>query len=308
MWVSGRVSLLQEPTDTSKQPIRTRQLGHLTGYQPIRDQYFLGIAYQNYSYSMTQSSTTERERVVVGWRERDSNSRIVCLGRRPVYLGYWPHSNYHPCWKEGVLVGKIGQYQEPTETSKQPIRTRCLGHVTAYQPVFPDSVGSRIELARLFGTSTEIDTFSSTSIRTVKLESGNTLENLMRREYIVIRIHLIGIMIECRETFSLIIYRPKPIITRYSGHVSRNWLSANQEPVFRSVPVIYRVMAPGDGLLISSAENTGQDISDSARMTFWPHGCLREIDVAHDCARSGGRTLVLHSKSTVDSISKFRFR
>eukprot|EP00116_Pleurobrachia_bachei_P016076 sb/3476338/ len=32
---------LQEPTDTSKQPIRTRYLGHVTGYQPISDQYFL---------------------------------------------------------------------------------------------------------------------------------------------------------------------------------------------------------------------------------------------------------------------------
>eukprot|EP00116_Pleurobrachia_bachei_P012258 sb/3472520/ len=31
----------QEPIDTSKQPIRTRYLGHVTGYQPIRDQYFL---------------------------------------------------------------------------------------------------------------------------------------------------------------------------------------------------------------------------------------------------------------------------
>eukprot|EP00116_Pleurobrachia_bachei_P017530 sb/3477792/ len=27
--------------ETSKQPIRTRHLGHVTGYQPIRDQYFL---------------------------------------------------------------------------------------------------------------------------------------------------------------------------------------------------------------------------------------------------------------------------
>ena len=27
--------------DVSKQPIRARYLGHLTGYQPIRDQYFL---------------------------------------------------------------------------------------------------------------------------------------------------------------------------------------------------------------------------------------------------------------------------
>eukprot|EP00116_Pleurobrachia_bachei_P014629 sb/3474891/ len=32
-------SLIHEPTDTSKQPIRTRYLGHVTGYQPIRDQY-----------------------------------------------------------------------------------------------------------------------------------------------------------------------------------------------------------------------------------------------------------------------------
>eukprot|EP00116_Pleurobrachia_bachei_P017697 sb/3477959/ len=30
-----------EPTETSKQPIRARYLGHVTGYQPIRDQYFL---------------------------------------------------------------------------------------------------------------------------------------------------------------------------------------------------------------------------------------------------------------------------
>ena len=27
---------LQEPTNISKQPIRTRYLGHVTGYQPIR--------------------------------------------------------------------------------------------------------------------------------------------------------------------------------------------------------------------------------------------------------------------------------
>eukprot|EP00116_Pleurobrachia_bachei_P011042 sb/3471304/ len=31
----------QEPTETSEQPIRTRYIGHVTGYQPIRDQYFL---------------------------------------------------------------------------------------------------------------------------------------------------------------------------------------------------------------------------------------------------------------------------
>eukprot|EP00116_Pleurobrachia_bachei_P017748 sb/3478010/ len=31
----------QQPTESSKQPIITRHLGHVTGYQPIRDQYFL---------------------------------------------------------------------------------------------------------------------------------------------------------------------------------------------------------------------------------------------------------------------------
>ena len=31
---------LQKPTEPSKHPIRTRYLGHVIGYQPIRDQYF----------------------------------------------------------------------------------------------------------------------------------------------------------------------------------------------------------------------------------------------------------------------------
>eukprot|EP00116_Pleurobrachia_bachei_P017746 sb/3478008/ len=31
-------------TDTSKQPIKTRYLGHVTGYQPIRGLYFLTLA------------------------------------------------------------------------------------------------------------------------------------------------------------------------------------------------------------------------------------------------------------------------
>eukprot|EP00116_Pleurobrachia_bachei_P016585 sb/3476847/ len=32
---------IQEPTETSKQSIRTLYLGHVTGDQPIRDHYFL---------------------------------------------------------------------------------------------------------------------------------------------------------------------------------------------------------------------------------------------------------------------------
>ena len=34
----------QQPTGSSiKQPIRARYLGHVIGYQPIRDQYFLVV-------------------------------------------------------------------------------------------------------------------------------------------------------------------------------------------------------------------------------------------------------------------------
>eukprot|EP00116_Pleurobrachia_bachei_P019266 sb/3479528/ len=36
-----QVEVYEETTDTSKQPIRTHYLGHVTGYQPIRDQHFL---------------------------------------------------------------------------------------------------------------------------------------------------------------------------------------------------------------------------------------------------------------------------
>ena len=35
----------QETIGFSKQPIRTRYLGHVTGYQPIREQYFLVVVY-----------------------------------------------------------------------------------------------------------------------------------------------------------------------------------------------------------------------------------------------------------------------
>ena len=35
------ISPIQEPTETSKHPIRTGYLDHVTGYQPIMDQYFM---------------------------------------------------------------------------------------------------------------------------------------------------------------------------------------------------------------------------------------------------------------------------
>ena len=38
---AAEIRKIQEPTKSIKQPIRYRYLGHVTGYQPIRDQYFM---------------------------------------------------------------------------------------------------------------------------------------------------------------------------------------------------------------------------------------------------------------------------
>eukprot|EP00116_Pleurobrachia_bachei_P017543 sb/3477805/ len=41
--VASMLRWWQEPTEISKRPIRTRYLGHVTSYQPIRDEYALII-------------------------------------------------------------------------------------------------------------------------------------------------------------------------------------------------------------------------------------------------------------------------
>eukprot|EP00116_Pleurobrachia_bachei_P004510 sb/3464772/ len=85
----------QEPTDTCKQPIGTRYLGHVSGYQPIRDQYFLIRS------------------VPVGSHAATSYDSVETCPR----VGLYPRS------------------QEPTDTCKQPIGTRYLGYVSGYQPI-----------------------------------------------------------------------------------------------------------------------------------------------------------------------------
>ena len=51
----------QQPTGPSKQRIRTPDLGHVTGFQPIRDQYFLVQSVPAYYiiYSFSESSGRE---------------------------------------------------------------------------------------------------------------------------------------------------------------------------------------------------------------------------------------------------------
>eukprot|EP00116_Pleurobrachia_bachei_P013431 sb/3473693/ len=77
--------------------------GHVTGYQPIRNQYFLIWSF----------ITTENSLESLGVK---CNIDLKSSGYRPPF-------------------DKFPIKQEPTETSKQPIITRYLGHVTGYQPI-----------------------------------------------------------------------------------------------------------------------------------------------------------------------------
>eukprot|EP00116_Pleurobrachia_bachei_P008024 sb/3468286/ len=81
-----------------KQPIRTSNLGHVTGYLPIRDRYILIRSVPGCKYVLFKTKKTFG----------DASASCKSLSE------FWPISV--------VLRG----------TSKQPIRTRYLGHVTGY--------------------------------------------------------------------------------------------------------------------------------------------------------------------------------
>eukprot|EP00116_Pleurobrachia_bachei_P016842 sb/3477104/ len=102
----------QEPTDTSKQPIRTRYLGHVIGYQPIRDQYFPA------SVGKTNEQRTELEAARSGRGGRSFAVRALarepcgqsigltdfsCIPRKRLYL-------------ELELGDNRSSLQEPTES------------------------------------------------------------------------------------------------------------------------------------------------------------------------------------------------
>eukprot|EP00116_Pleurobrachia_bachei_P015446 sb/3475708/ len=86
--------------DVGKQPIRTRYLGHVT-YPPIRDQYFL-IGSKITIFHADNRYTTDK--ILPPSIPVNRDDEIIVEG-----------------------------HQEPTDTSKQPIRTRHLGHVTGCQ-------------------------------------------------------------------------------------------------------------------------------------------------------------------------------
>eukprot|EP00116_Pleurobrachia_bachei_P012813 sb/3473075/ len=107
---SGYLMLIsiQEPTETSKQPIRTRYLGHVTGYwyQPII------ISFATHPYTLQIYPYLSKYNPPPPPTPSPSNPP--------------PLSKYNP-----PPLSKAN-LQEPTEISKQPIRTRYLGHVIGY--------------------------------------------------------------------------------------------------------------------------------------------------------------------------------
>eukprot|EP00116_Pleurobrachia_bachei_P004072 sb/3464334/ len=265
-----RLQTHQEPTDTSKQPIRTRYLGQVTGYQPIRDQYVLIRSVPETHFNPitlpalalpfliqkphTQGNThTLREELLFAAQlgvqlhysqdllrqssaqsppprtERHCPGRLgVGLGRKdPVTMNH-PDPRYQPVG-EVVVRGCVRLFQEPTDTSKQPIRTGYLGHVTGYQPIRPqgpvlsDSVGS-CALSMLRGieaTNTHYNpiTLLSLALPLIQNPHTHTRKHTLREE-LLCSVYLIVPQYRLVE---------KQIITNQNSLFrSRDWLSANQ--------------------------------------------------------------------------------
>eukprot|EP00116_Pleurobrachia_bachei_P006228 sb/3466490/ len=149
----------QEPTETSKQPIRTRYLGHVTGNQPIRTQLFLIRSVPIYLFTyrhlirmlFPRRKHTKKCKLIdttsiVSHRQRRERERER---ERESAKSWYLSSILEASFLSGetnkkvitalacakVAIPPIVYTQEPTETSKQPIRTRYLGHVTGNQPI-----------------------------------------------------------------------------------------------------------------------------------------------------------------------------
>eukprot|EP00116_Pleurobrachia_bachei_P013056 sb/3473318/ len=98
---------------TSKQPIRTRYLGHVTGYQPIRD------------YLVFSGS----------WLSASEESLYHTNHTQPFY--HFPsdtYPNFHRQWTRNTCSTSPGDSIYLVYSS-EPIRTRYLGHVTGCQPI-----------------------------------------------------------------------------------------------------------------------------------------------------------------------------
>eukprot|EP00116_Pleurobrachia_bachei_P005206 sb/3465468/ len=136
--ILSTLTLKQEPTDTSKQPIRTRYIGHVTGYQPIRDQSYLCTGVLARSHDEIEESIEPSQEQYTLCRMSSSGKAkglLLAVGEMReggLKLSLTPSVERNTI--ESLSACKY-QHQEPTETSKEPIRTRYLGRMTGYQPI-----------------------------------------------------------------------------------------------------------------------------------------------------------------------------
>eukprot|EP00116_Pleurobrachia_bachei_P004519 sb/3464781/ len=248
----------QEPTETSKQPIRTRYLDPVTGYQPISDQYFPiwsvpAFQFQNRValLDFCQVAASPDIAKCNDWSGR-YNAPRVCA---EFDSDYQPFDNKcalgillcqtnnldnnicsqyeiekfvemltddvlrefiaedSNCWKcptdcagpgGGPVCDKSNiQYpnrfeiMEPTETNKQPIKTRYLGHMTLPFPRTSPVGRAGLLVSSILKISEGIIMFKR-GMQTVRVEQGN---NKLFKDRLW--------------------NRPKqPIRTRYLGHMT----------------------------------------------------------------------------------------
>eukprot|EP00116_Pleurobrachia_bachei_P002370 sb/3462632/ len=212
----AKKNIAKEQTETSKQPFRTCYLGHVSGYQPIRDQYFL-ICFCH------------------TWKEINKLTTPGNLGEDLVTPGN----------------------QEPPDTSKQPIRTRCLGHVTlghvtGYQPIRDQYFLKEIRTSYLGHVtgyepirdqhSTHLhgheflDTIESVlPVSEYHCTGDRSLHNILPIDSISEKGNRSGVTPLVHN-----LRGNQPIRTRYLGHMTGYWPIRDQYLVFRSVPGLFR--------------------------------------------------------------------
>eukprot|EP00116_Pleurobrachia_bachei_P006949 sb/3467211/ len=106
-----RPCFILEPTEISKQPVRTRYLGHVTGYRPVRDQYSLIRSVPGFTHGpVTESSLDQQLREIIEQGENDNGSsehtRFLFFKRPP------PPP---PADKKGPLIESCCKIPPPTQ-------------------------------------------------------------------------------------------------------------------------------------------------------------------------------------------------
>eukprot|EP00116_Pleurobrachia_bachei_P009933 sb/3470195/ len=145
------MGLIRGQTETSKQPIRTCYLGHVTGNQPIRDQYFL---IRSVPVATNKLTSLLNAKPVIAALSEWSSLYLLCRAGKITTLYHPPYlkrggavggGTFGKGWSMselqlglGVMVG-VGYTKSRNRpkqvNNRQPIITCYLGHLTSYQPI-----------------------------------------------------------------------------------------------------------------------------------------------------------------------------